>query len=484
MADYIKIKLFAALLIFLFLVGCSGRISTHPAQKEADLDKQAELLELMQKYDDADLREKSDIMHELIENRDSAFPVLIKTLSDGSRGQKRIAASLIYNMHYKEEVDSLIELAKDEDSMTSTSAINALRNIGDEKVAPVMRDILKGKNLDDDRKISALLTLGVLGSKSDIDLIKKYLDDGSEAVQVIAASAMAALGDNSEEDLLIRIIIESKDTFAKKYAIQGLANFDTEKSKKKLEELVEKKPTWSAYAILSLEQQKYRKISQSEKLDFLSELVNSQEIKQYSEYEKSILLDWAFEELANMETKEAIEFLKTDPYNTGLYLLKARGISFCDKPYIEFKPYNEFGYFCCLDENNNNICDREEGKEELIEEKDIPLEEKAEKCETKNTAISCEDFSVYEDKIILKIRNNIGKNVDLSSIKITTGDIICSEETEERILINGETKTFTFDDCQTGEKGQKIEAEIELVYNLVGSQIIMNRFGDLIAEVG
>ena len=38
--------------------------------KEADLDKQAELLELMQKYDDADLREKSDIMHELIENRD------------------------------------------------------------------------------------------------------------------------------------------------------------------------------------------------------------------------------------------------------------------------------------------------------------------------------------------------------------------------------------------------------------------------------
>ena len=196
------------------------------------------------------------------------------------------------------------------------------------------------------------------------------------------------------------------------------------------------------------------------------------------------MLDWAFEELANMETKEAIEFLKTDPYNTGLYLLKARGISFCDKPYIEFKPYNEFGYFCCLDENNNNICDREEGKEELIEEKDIPLEEKAEKCETKNTAISCEDFSVYEDKIILKIRNNIGKNVDLSSIKITTGDIICSEETEERILINGETKTFTFDDCQTGEKGQKIEAEIELEYNLVGSQIIMNRFGDLIAEVG
>ena len=446
-------------------------------QEEVLIEKQAELSELIQKYDDADRDEKITINNEFVNNRDAALPVLRKTISDGTKDQKIFAADLISDMRDKEAVPNLIKLTENEEMILAISGINALRNIGDERAAPVMRDILKRDDLDESRKITALSTLGVLGSKLDIDLIKRYLDDESEAVQVMAASAMARLGDYSQEDFLIRMITESKETVANKYAVQALAHFDTEKSKAKLQDLIARKATWNSYAALGLEQQKYKKVSQSEKVDFLSDLINNPEFSDYSESTRNSLLSWTFEELADIGTKEAIEFLKKVSFENkqlATHLLKVRGFYVCDKPYIEL------GYSCCLDNNNNNICDGYEG---LIEEKKIPLEEKIERCEIKNATLNCENYKVYENKISLDIRNDIGKKIDISSIEINIGDVVCSAEIEEVILINGETRTFTFDNCQTGNKGQKIEVEIKLVYNVVGSNIIIIRFGDLIAEI-
>src|SRR3989344_7474667 len=40
------------------------------------------------------------------------------------------------------------------------------------------------------------------------------------------------------------------------------------------------------------------------------------------------------------------------------------------------------------------------------------------KCEIKGVAITCEDYGVYTNKVVLQLRNNIGKNIYITSINI------------------------------------------------------------------
>ena len=121
----------------------------------------------------------------------------------------------------------------------------------------------------------------------------------------------------------------------------------------------------------------------------------------------------------------------------------------------------------------------EEVKEEIPE---IPLEQKAEGCSIRESAITC-DGVVYENEIQLKLINNIGKNIELSSLKINVGDSICTATITEKKIINDEQRNFILIGCTTGSIEEKISGIITIDFNIAGSQITISKKGELIARV-
>mgnify|MGYP001612701762 FL=1 len=82
----------------------------------------------------------------------------------------------------------------------------------------------------------------------------------------------------------------------------------------------------------------------------------------------------------------------------------------CEKPYIRF------GASCCLDQNNNKLCDRDEKVTEVIE---TPSEEViVGRCQLP-AGIACTDFGVSREEIIVILRNGLGFDVDEVNVGVT-----------------------------------------------------------------
>lgn len=126
----------------------------------------------------------------------------------------------------------------------------------------------------------------------------------------------------------------------------------------------------------------------------------------------------------------------------------------CEKPYIRF------GTSCCLDQNDNKICDRDE---KIIEVVEIPSEEVVvSKC-TLPAGIACTDFVVAKDGIAVLLRNGMGFNIDEVNVAITgcgTGGI---GEDYGTYLPNGAKDTYAVS-CDSPLTGSEFTGKIIITY--------------------
>ena len=113
--------------------------------------------------------------------------------------------------------------------------------------------------------------------------------------------------------------------------------------------------------------------------------------------------------------------------------------------------------------------------------------------------ISCENYGVTPTSVKLQLKNNLGKNIEISSIKIygeqgTDMQGMWSDADGckgawapgEGLFINGEIKEFSFrENCNVKIPfDKKADGIIELTYNIVGSEIKTTKFGDIRTSMG
>src|SRR3989338_11385855 len=118
------------------------------------------------------------------------------------------------------------------------------------------------------------------------------------------------------------------------------------------------------------------------------------------------------------------------------------------------------------------------------------------KCEIKGVSLTCENYIalnklINPDTVSLELRNNLGKNIDITSIKVygekgtdmegmwaaVEATAPCQNTTTTRV-INGDMKKIDLaTNCAiTIPVGKKISGIIELKYKIVGSNIDIVKF--------
>lgn len=127
-------------------------------------------------------------------------------------------------------------------------------------------------------------------------------------------------------------------------------------------------------------------------------------------------------------------------------------ISGCTKELACNKPYIQVGADCCLDQNNNQICDNHE--EQKIEEPRLSPE----RCALEQ-GLACVDFKASENDIQLGIANGLGRDIKIHTIKFKNLD--CARTFDVK-LFSGDQKVFVIP-C-TLAKGERLDAEFTINY--------------------
>lgn len=113
------------------------------------------------------------------------------------------------------------------------------------------------------------------------------------------------------------------------------------------------------------------------------------------------------------------------------------------------------------------------------------------KCEVKGVSITCDDYGVYTNKVVLQLRNNIGKNIYLTSIDVEGkegsndfGMWNCQPAgSTTEVIANGGFKKIDLTCDIKIPAGKKINGEIQIQYMLTGSQIEKPALGSIRATV-
>jgi len=271
--------------------------------------------ELLNRLETAVRAQRARIIDEFANRRDAALPTLREALSAGTENQKILVCRLLAAMRDVEAVVSLVEMTRIPDYKIKAYAVNALGQIGDRSAAPRLREILLQDNTHIGVTICALEAVGSLGSTSDVALIRKFLDNGPAPVRVIAAKALAMLGNPEVEAVLLQLS-QNAEPFVQKAAVEGLGYLDSDLSRRRLQSIL-KAPSagWKSYARIAIERQRIRaRPTVSDRLEALLELTNDCNKR---------VAGWAIEEIADTGTPEADSILEEVSKGDGIKATKA-----------------------------------------------------------------------------------------------------------------------------------------------------------------
>lgn len=142
----------------------------------------------------------------------------------------------------------------------------------------------------------------------------------------------------------------------------------------------------------------------------------------------------------------------------------------CNKPYIRFASE------CCLDKNDNSICDKDEG-EKITKEtpsgitppiKETPTsseqtQEFQDKC-TLQSGISCIDHKATATSLSVMVKNSLGYDITVDSVVAQQCTALGSQGT----LSNGGLVTYTLN-CVNG--GSKYNGNVNISYTNIDTQV-------------
>jgi len=163
----------------------------------------------------------------------------------------------------------------------------------------------------------------------------------------------------------------------------------------------------------------------------------------------------------------------------------------CDEQSIRYE--ND----CCLDKNQNGICDRNEGEaEDETSEGEVETESELVEGETGSEALLpekciissgsglyCDDFSVSGTTITIRIKNILQSTVNITAINVTgiVGET-CLENTTAVAITADQTADLTIA-CSTLAPGDNLKGDIDISFNKLGGLSKVTN-GQLVTVVG
>jgi HEAT repeat protein len=244
--------------------------------------------------------ERAVLAQAMVARRAQVLPALRDSVRSGDRQEKLFACSMIAEMRDRDGVDTLVAASTDSDVKVRRRAATALRILADPRSARRLRDLLRSET-DLGVGKTALAALGRIGQKRDVQLIEPFLNHGDEGARVVAAAALAMLGDERGLALTIEATYLD-DPSVQKSATYALGFFSDPLAGERLRAILDDpNGAWKSYALIAQAERVLRRQSVAQQVSTLDGLASGRSRK---------LAEWAVDRLTDIGNADAATVLR------------------------------------------------------------------------------------------------------------------------------------------------------------------------------
>ena len=267
-------------------------------------------------------QQRAPIVDAMAERRDEVLPALWEAARFGTAQEKLFACGMIAELRDRDGVDVLVDASADADVRVRRRAATALRILADRRAAPRLRAILRTES-DLGTVKTALAALGKLGQARDARLVGSFLDHADANVRVVAAGALAMLGDERGLDLVLQATA-STDPAVQKNATYALGLFRAPAAGAKLDAiLADPQSAWRAYALLGQAERALHGQTPARQVALLDEL---------AQIRSRTVAEWAVDRLTDLGGPDAAAALqRASQRSTPVGKLAARRLAIVEQ---------------------------------------------------------------------------------------------------------------------------------------------------------
>ena len=244
--------------------------------------------------------EQAALAAAIVARRAEMLPVLWDAARFGDTPEKMFACGMIAEMRDHDGVDAVLAATADADVRVRRRAATALRMLADRRAGARLRELVR-KDSDLGVVKTALAALGRLGMTGDIRLIAPLVGHADEGVRVVAAGALAMLGD--ERGLALEVqATTSADPGVQKSATYALGFFKAAAAGDRLQAiLADPQGAWKSYALVAQAERSLAGKPAATQVVLLDGLANGR---------SRTLAEWSVDRLTDLGTADAADVLR------------------------------------------------------------------------------------------------------------------------------------------------------------------------------
>jgi hypothetical protein len=256
--------------------------------------------ELVQRWKTVRRLDKPALAAAMVARRAQVLPELRAALRSGDRAEKMFACSMIAELRDRESVADVLVATTDGDVKVRRRAATTLRVLADRRAAVRLRQILRSES-DLGVLMSSIAALGKIGLSRDIGSIDDFLTHGDAGVRVVAAGALAMLGDERGLEIVL-LATESDDPAVRKSATYALGLFSADAAGERVAAiLADPDGAWRSYALIAQSERRLARETAAQRLATLSDAANGR---------SRTLAEWAVDRLTDIGDDGAITVLR------------------------------------------------------------------------------------------------------------------------------------------------------------------------------
>jgi HEAT repeat protein len=240
------------------------------------------------------------IAEAMIARRAEVLPTVREAVRSGNRTEKVLACSLIAEMRDRESLEVVLDATADRDVVVRRRAATVVRILADGRARPRLRALLQSE-ADLGVLKTAIAALGRVGQHRDRQNIQPFLAHHDHGVRVVAASALAMLGDQSGLDLVLEATVAAEPG-VQKSATYGLGLFADARAAERLRAILDDpNGAWKSYAQIAQAQRRLARQSVAEQIATLDTLAHGR---------SRTLAEWAVDRLTDIGGDDAAGVLR------------------------------------------------------------------------------------------------------------------------------------------------------------------------------
>ncbi len=283
------------------LIGLAA-VAAQPVLAQPRLDyRTADPRALLQAWKTVAPEERSALAKAMVARRAQVLPYLWDAVRFGDQRDKMFACAMIADVRDHDGVDALLVATADPDVKVRRRAATALRILADPRSAARLRELIKS---DPDTGVlkTSLAALGKLGQRSDRRIVEPFLGHADPGVRVVAAGALAMLGDERGLDIVLAATTSSDLPEVQKSATYALGFFRAAAAGDRLQAILDNPyGAWKGYALVAVAERKLATQTAAERVATLEPLVVGR---------SRTLAEWAVDQLTDIGSPAAVTALR------------------------------------------------------------------------------------------------------------------------------------------------------------------------------